>query len=387
MTSMNAATGRHRAPHLVDATLFYTPTSGGVRRYLLTKHDWLARHTRVCHTLFVPGAQDRGGPGDIVEFRSPHLRAGYRCPVRLGALRDRLRDLHPDLLEAGDPYLMAWQVADVAEQLGVPSVAFCHSDIINLVQMRFGGFAGRVTSAYLRSLYGRFDRVLAPSRIVDDHLEEAGIHHVMLQPLGVDAGVFTPHCRAADLKGSLGLPLHTRLLCFAGRLAPEKNLGDLEAMVETLGAPYHLLIIGGETEARPSPRITVLPYQPEPSAIAALLAACDAFVHAGRQETFGLVALEAMACGLPVVAYAAGALAELVDDSVGALAPPTGPAALAEAVRALFARDTAPLRAAARARVLERYSWDAAFRQLMRSYAALLHRSTLLSEDAVLSSA
>ena len=374
-----------RAPHLLDATLFYTPTSGGVRRYLLTKHDWLARRAHVTHTLLVPGPADRGDAGGLVEFRSPHLRAGYRCPVRLRALRARLASLGPDLIEAGDPYVMGWQAARVAHELGIPSVAFCHSDIINLVETRLGRLAGSVTSAYLRSLYGRFDRVLAPSQIVASHLSDAGISHVTLQPLGVDAEIFTPECADPRLRERLGLAGSTRLLVFAGRLAPEKNLPDLYAMAATLGEPYHLLVIGGEQLSRPYRNVSILPYEREQKAIAQILAGCDAFVHAGRQETFGLVALEAMACGLPVIAYRAGALAELIDPPVGALAEPRGPAALAEAVHALFEREQAPIRAAARARVLERHSWDAAFRQLMRAYATLLHRSTLLSDEIALS--
>ncbi len=374
-----------RAPHLLDATLFYTPTSGGVRRYLLSKHDWLARQARVTHTLFVPGPEDRGEAGGLVEFRSPHLRAGYRCPVRWAALRRRLQELSPDLIEAGDPYVMGRQAVKVAERLGIPAVAFCHSDIINLAEMRLGRFVGSVTRAYLRNLYGRFDRVLAPSEIVAAHLADAGIHHVALQPLGVDAGIFTPERRDPRLRERLGLPPGTRLLVFAGRLAPEKNLPDLYAMAQLLGEPYHLVVIGGDSATRVERHVSMLPYEREPQVVAQILGGCDAFVHAGRQETFGLVALEAMACGLPVVAYRAGALAELIDTSVGALASPTGPASLAEAVHALFERDQAPVRAAARERVLDRYSWDAAFRQLMRTYATLLHRATLLSDDAALS--
>ncbi len=378
---------RGALPHLIDATLFYTPTSGGVRRYLLSKHEWLARHSQLRHTLFVPGPENRGEIGDIVEFKSPHLRAGYRCPWRLGDLRSRLIELKPDLIEAGDPYVMGWQAAVVANRLGIPSVAFCHSDIINVVQNRFGRLASSVTSAYLRLLYERFDKVLAPSQVVANHLTEAGIHHVHLQPLGVDAEIFTPDRREPRLRERLGLRPETRLLVFAGRLAPEKNLGDLYAMAEILGEPYHLVVIGGEVASRLAPRVSMLPYEREPQAIAQLLGGCDAFVHAGRQETFGLVALEAMACGLPVVAYQAGGLAELIDNSVGALAPPTGPSALAHAVRDLFDRDQATMRACARARVLERHSWDAAFRQLTRTYARMLHRSSLMAEDAALSTA
>jgi alpha-1,6-mannosyltransferase len=374
-------------PHLVDATLFFTPTSGGVRRYLLAKHAWLNRQSRARHTLFVPGPRDSGAAGGIVEFASPRLRAGYRCPVRLQALRARLRELAPDFLEAGDPYLMAWQVAAVAEALAVPAVAFCHSDVIGLATGRCGRPAGRLAALYLRALYSRFQLVLAPSQTVATRLADAGIERVVVQPLGVDAETFAPSRGDDQLRARLGLAGNVRLLVFAGRLAPEKNVPELFAMIDVLGAPYHLLVIGGEHVGRPLPRVTLLPYEREPSAMAAMLAACDALVHAGRQETFGLVALEAMACGLPVVAYDAGALAELVDESVGRLARPRGPAALAAAVASLFEEDAPACGRAARGRVLERYTWDAAFRHQVRRYATLLDQPTLLRDDTALSSA
>ena len=82
-------------PHLVDATLFFSPTSGGVRRYLLAKHAWLGANAHARHSLLVPGPRDAGRAGGIVEFRAPRFpgSAGYRCPWRLGALARRIAQL------------------------------------------------------------------------------------------------------------------------------------------------------------------------------------------------------------------------------------------------------------------------------------------------------
>ena len=363
--------------------MFFSPTSGGVRRYLLAKHDWLGRHTLLAHTLVVPGAASGGTVGDVIEFSSPAIPfgAGYRFPWRLRALRNLLTELQPDLIEAADPYQMGWQAAEAAAILQVPAVAFCHSDLIGLVGGRVGARAARLTVRYLRALYSRFDLVLAPSRLVADHLRAAGIDSVSIQPLGVDAETFRPERAARGTRALLGLHPRTRLLVFAGRLAPEKNLGHLYEMVETLGDPYHLLIIGGPIARRPSRRVTVLPYQREPKRLATWLASSDVVVHAGRCETFGLVALEGLACGRPVVVYDAGALPEIVDSSVGAVAPDTGPAALAAAVSDVVARDPIALGAAGRQRVLEHYTWDRALSRELRIYARLLNRTSLLRHD------
>ena len=126
--------------------------------------------------------------------RSAPTATGPFCPLRLPALRACLRDLSPDFLEAGDPYLMAWQVATVADALAVPAVAFCHSDVIGPATGRCGRPAGRLASLYLRALYSRFQLVLAPSQTVAARLVDAGIERVVVQPLGVDPDTFTPAC-------------------------------------------------------------------------------------------------------------------------------------------------------------------------------------------------
>lgn len=373
-------------PHLVDTTLFFSPTSGGVRRYLLAKHAWLAAHAHVRHTLLVPGARRESDRDGIVHFPSPRIPggAGYRFPWRLGDLSRRLAALQPDLVEAGDPYQVGWTVADTARALGIPAVAFCHSELVGLARARVGRAAATLAAAWLRTLYSRFDLVLAPSRLVVERLQLAGIAHAVVQPLGVDADTFSPARADEALRATLALRPGTRLLVFAGRLAPEKNLDELETTVERLGDPYHLLVIGGAASRRTSPRVTFLPYQREPARLAAWLGACDALVHAGRCETFGLVALEALACGVPVVGYAAGALPEIVVPAVGVLAPPTGPAALADAVTALFERERTAVRAAARAHVVREYTWERALTRQLRLYARLLERPTLLRSDRAL---
>ena len=375
--------------HLLDTTLFFSPTSGGVRRYLLSKHAWLGRHGALTHTLVVPGPTTKGTVGDVIEFASPRIPfgAGYRCPWRLAGLRGLLAEIEPDLIEAGDPYHVGWQAAWVANSLGIVSVAFCHSDFVGLLANRLGRLTGQVAAHYLRALYSRFDLVLAPSRIVAERLDASGISRVEVQPLGVDGGIFHPGRADHALRASLGLSPGTRLLTFAGRLAPEKNVRDLYAMVEHLGHPYHLLVIGGAHAARPSARITVLPYQREPDRLAAWLASSDVIVHAGRRETFGLVALEAMACARPVVVYGAGALPEIVDSRVGQVAPDRGPQALAAAVEDVFARDPCALGVVARRRVLERYTWERIFNQELRHYAALVNRPSLLRDDVELQTA
>jgi alpha-1,6-mannosyltransferase len=94
-------------------------------------------------------------------------------------------------------------------------------------------------------------------------------------------------------------------------------------------------------------------------------------VHPGDCETFGLIVLEAMACGLPVVATGGG-VAELVDEHTGLVVPPDSAASLAEGIEEIFRRDLAALGANARRKAQEHYDWNLIMPQLLNRYAGLL---------------
>ena len=150
----------------------------------------------------------------------------------------------------------------------------------------------------------------------------------------------------------------------------------LEAFAH-LGSPYHLVLIGGDREGRQPGNVTLLPYRRDGIELAEWMASADALVHAGTKETFGLVILEAMACGRPVVAARAGAIPEFVDEGVGMLAEPGSGARMAEAIAGLYERDLEALGATARARVLRKFTWNRAFQGQMATYNALLGRGTI----------
>ena len=185
--------------HLVDTTMFWSPTGGGVRRYLQTKHEWLAGQPRWRHTIAVP----RVAGSEVAAGTLPSLplpgSGGYRLPLRRAAIARTLVALAPDLIEAGDPYRVAWGALDAAQTLGVPAVAYCHSNIVALARMaagqRFGAAAARIAERYARHLYRGFDLVLAPSLSMVAHLRDWGIERVECQPLGVDSNVFHPSRR------------------------------------------------------------------------------------------------------------------------------------------------------------------------------------------------
>lgn len=370
--------------HIVDVTMFYAGESGGVKRYLGAKQQWLRKFRHARHTLLVPGARDRVNDTlDTVTIRSPRLPFGngYRLPVGQRNWAHHLRALRPDLIEVGDPYWLAWVAQRVGWECDIPVVGFYHSDLPRLIAMRFGGLAARLAERYVGDLYRHFDLVLAPSRIMVERLHALGVPQAQQQPLGVDVARFSPQRRDPNLRSELGLAPGTRLLVYVGRFSREKNLALLLAAMRRLGNRYHLLLVGSGNDLPAQSNVRCLPYQRTPAAVARLLASSDALVHPGDKETFGLIVLEAMACGLPVVGMAAGGVGELVDDSVGTLARPGSIDALADAITGVFDTDRERLRVNARVRA-ESYAWETVLTSLLHHYEALVFPNGVAAPSA-----
>jgi len=357
--------------HLVDVTMFYGSETGGVNTYLTAKHDWLTRRARVRHTLVVPTAARDAKRDSVVGIRSVRMPManGYRLPV--GAVGRILRRLEPDLIEVGDPFHLAWSALAAGEALNVPVVGFYHSDLPRALGRRFGARAQRLATTYISHLYSRFDRVIAPSRVMVQRLQEMGVERVIRQPLGVDTEVFHPHRRDGALRAQLNLPPDARLLVYVGRFAREKNLPVLIEAATRLGPLYHVVLVGSGDRLPYCANMTRLPFENDRGELARLIASCDVFVHPGDQETFGLVVLEAMACGVPVVGANVGGVAELIDADTGVLVAPNSPRQLAEGIDSLFGRDLAALGSSARRKVERHYAWDTVMQRLFGCYRGL----------------
>ncbi|HEY4031877.1 MAG TPA: glycosyltransferase [Caulobacteraceae bacterium] len=375
--SLRAASRRSPAPlHLIDTTMLFAPKSGGVKRYLLAKRAWLGQtQPDLRHTLVTPGARTRATADGLVTIRAPLIPFGdgYRIPASLRKWTRIIAHLKPSLIEAGDAYVPGHAALEAAEATGAAAIGFCHSDPAALAALHFGEWAAAPAQKRWAKFFSRFDRVIAPSQYIAHRLADAGVTKVSVQPLGVDTDIFDPGRADREVvRRDLDLPSDTRLLVFAGRPAREKNLETLVEAVEALGPRYRLMLIAAGANLRPHPQVIGLGYVRDSKQLARLIASCDAFVHANDQEPFGLIVLEAMAAGLPVVGPGVGGVSELIDDDVGQVAHDATPSGLAEAIDALFARDLEALSRAARQRAEDRHTWDRAFQGLMRTYGEVL---------------
>jgi len=368
-----------RGFHLIDTTMMYAPRSGGVKRYLTAKRTWLEkRRPDIRHTLVVPGKKtwlEEPGLYTVSATKLP-FGDGYRMPASPNKWATVLHYLNPDIIEAGDVFVPGHAAQDAGQVLGVPVVGVCHTDAPTLAALHLGEWAEQPTFNFWAQAYQRFDHVVAPSKHTAARLAEAGVSRVSVHPLGVDLELFHPARgdREALLK-RLDFPKDSRLLVFAGRPAREKNIDSMVAAVEKLGDPYRLVLIGAGKDTKYPSRVACIDFEREPEKLAGVIASCDAFIHANENEIFGLVVIEAMAAGLPVVGPNKGGVGELLDEAVGQLSDGVDPASLAAAVKALFARDLDALKLAARRRAETRHSWDHTFEGLTGLYTRLLART------------
>jgi len=382
---------------ICDIAQFYSPLSGGVKRYLSDKQHFLAQVPGAHHVLIIPSYRDfvtRNEHSTLHEIKSPRLigSRSYRLLISRKRIQETVRAEQPDLIEVGDPYRTAWLGLEAGRLLNIPVMAYYHSDFpraIGRTVRRFAGgwierFISRPTSRYVVRLYNHMAATVVSSRRLCVVLESAGVQRIVHTPLGTDINVFHPRNSRDRIRNELGIRDDTRMALFVGRMAREKNIRHLIGAMDHLEsrAPQvHLVLVGdGELDAyvreesSRRPNVTWLPYCESAQRLADIYSAADVFVHPGKYETFGIVALEAQACGTPVLAVREGGVEDAVVDPPPHMLARDGSAeALGLALgRFLFRPQTAVDRQARRRRIEQSFSIDATFQRMLALYRHLV---------------
>ncbi len=413
---------------ICDLTQFYSPFSGGVKRYVGEKARYVREQTAGDeHLLIIPGERDEMISGErsrVYTLRSPLISktSRYRILLRLQAVEEILKKERPHLIESGDPYQLAWKAVFSGAALNIPVVGFYHSHFpeayLRTAQKFLGAtateFAMDLSRRYVRSLYNRFERTIVPSPALGELLTQWGVHNVATTDLGVDATVFRPQPEAnAMVRSELGIPLNCTLLLYVGRLAQEKNTHTLFAAFRLLTRAhpgrFHLLIVGDGLQRKelkalqaevggqmsevgrgsgvpplfdfrpptsdlrlPSLPLSWISYCEEPARLAQLYAAADFFVHPGIQETFGLVTLEAQACGTPVIGIRGSYMDRIILSDQAHWARENSPQALATAIAETASAH--PRAEHLHRAVSSQYSWPEVFRRLFALYDQVIHQ-------------
>ncbi|MBE9403470.1 glycosyltransferase [Brachybacterium sp. p3-SID1565] len=286
-----------------------------------------------------------------------------------------IRGFHPDVVHAAQPLLLASSGAYAAKRQRIPLVASYHTHLPRYLDLyRAWSWGKRPVWWQIKRNHALADVNLATSETMKQELTEQGIHNLHVVRRGVDTGTFHPRFASRQMRERLtqGHP-EKKLLVFVGRLAAEKEIHRLRPLMNRRD-DVALAIVGdgpfrGELEQMFAGTSTVFPGFMEGEELASAFASADAFVFPSVTETLGLVILEGMASGLPVVAARSGPTLEQVTDGENGLLFDSGDeASLDHAIHRLADADLRTrIRTAARAEA-EKYSWENASDDLLRYY-------------------
>lgn len=357
---------------IVDVCAFYTPHGGGVKTYIDRK---LAIGAAMGHEIVVlaPGSHDhverRAGGGTIVHVASPQLLVDrrYRYFDDPAAVHSRLDAERPDVVEASSPWRTASIVANW--QGDARRTLIMHADPLAAYAYRWFGRIGSREAIdrsfdlfwrHLRRLGKCFDGVVSANRHLSTRLRAGGVAGVETIPMGVDPGIFSPAHRDAELRRDLlarcALPESAHLLIGVGRHSGEKRwpLVIDACLVASQHSPIGLVLVGdGRDRARlvrqigSNPHVHLLAPVADRALLARVMASADALIHGCEAETFGLVAAEAAASGLPLIVPDEGGASDFVCSDTGEVYAAGDAAAAACAIARLLARDRVGLCAAA----------------------------------------
>ncbi|HET6207638.1 MAG TPA: glycosyltransferase family 1 protein [Terracidiphilus sp.] len=303
-----------------------------------------------------------------------------RLSLPRASMRGQLLDFQPDLLHVADPALLGiaalyYGGGANGGALHLPLVISYHTDLPAYLHYYHLGFLEPYIWRIMRLRHNRASLNLCTSLAMMEELGQHGIERLALWPGGVDTARFNPDRRSEAMRFRLseGHP-ESPLLVYVGRLSPEKDIERLKPILEALpGTRLALIGDGPHREALRNHfagKPVYLAGFLRGEELAAAYASSDVFVMPSRTETLGLVVLEAMSSGLPVVGARAGGIPEMIEDGVsGRLFD-----AEAEAVEALRSYLNCPEKrraAGASARTqAAAHSWKAATEQLVAHYNA-----------------
>jgi alpha-1,6-mannosyltransferase len=355
---------------VVQVANFYGPRSGGLRtavdrlgaEYCATGHEvfLIVPGPRAGHSRLRTGVMRITVPARLIPFTG-----GYRA-VMPGPVKTLLEALRPDALEVSDRLTLR-SLGRWGREYGATTVMISHERLDRLAgqflprrtAQKFADFANARTAA-------DYDTVVCTTRFALEEFDRIGATNTVTVPLGVDLETFHPRRRSALVRQRWAAPTQI-LLIHCGRLSVEKHAHrsiDAVAALCDAGVDARLVVVGeGPLRARLERQAARLPidftgFISNRHTVAGLLASADVALAPGPHETFGLAALESLACGTPAVVSRTSALTEIITADSGALAD-NDPTAIAQAVSAIVSRPEYDRRSCARRRA-EMFTWQRA---------------------------
>jgi 1,2-diacylglycerol 3-alpha-glucosyltransferase len=360
----------------------YFPRVNGVSTSIRTFREELSR-CDVDTTLVAPRYDDAAEAyGEVRVLRVPAARVPRDPEDRRMVWRELTRCLMAlpaqdfDLVHIHTPFLAHYAGVRWARRAGLPAVLTYHTFfeeyLHHYVPLLPRALSRRLARSFTRAQCAAVQGLIAPSEPMRAVLADYGVRTpVHVVPTGLAADRFVPGDGAA-FRARAGIAAHCPLLIYIGRVAHEKNIGFLLLVLREVlnSVPQAQLVVAGEGPARTALRaqaqalglerqVHFAGYLERAGALLDCYAAADAFVFASRTETQGLVLLEALAQGAPVVSTAELGTRSVLTPASGALVVPEERAAFAAAVMRVLRDPGLRLQMAARARAYAR-TWSAA---------------------------
>jgi len=352
---------------VVQVANFYGPRSGGLR----TAVDRLgAEYCAAGHQVYliVPGHEAARVqlPTGVTRITVPAMKipfaGGYRA-VMPSPVTSLLERLSPDAVEVSDRFTLR-SLGGWGARNGVTTVMISHERLDRLTgQVMPKPLARRIADMANRRTADNYDTVLCTTSFAREEFDRIGAVNVMTVPLGVDLEMFHPSRFCAQTRNQWATPDQV-LLVHCGRLSVEKRADrsiDALAALRDSGVDARLVVAGdGPLRTRLQRQAAKLPvdftgFIESRGTVATLLASADVALAPGPHETFGLAALEALACGTPAVVSRTSALAEILTADSGACAD-NDPESIAGAVATVIDRPEQYRRHCARQRA-EGFTW------------------------------
>ncbi|HQP09189.1 MAG TPA: glycosyltransferase [Anaerolineaceae bacterium] len=349
--------------------------------------------------------------------RIVHIPAGAETPLPSQELASRIpqfvdgilqfareKDVHYDLVHSH--YWMSGMAAlELKQAWNVPIVQMFHTLV--LMKNRVASDPSQLEGPYReqgeRKVMQQADRIIAatPAELAQlQFLYKLDKRKVTIIPPGVDTARFYP-IAAEEAKEFIGIPPHDRMILFVGRIEPLKGLETLIRAIAALrptglliDCPHYLAVIGGEPDASQEEMSAEMARLQElvktlglgdlvlflgkrsQDTLPYYYSAADVLVMPSHYESFGMVALEAMACGTPVIATQVGGLAFLVKDGESGFVVPDGdPIAMGEKLAQLICQDDLRNRLGDQAHsYAQQYAWEKITQQIITVYRELTSR-------------
>jgi glycosyltransferase involved in cell wall biosynthesis len=359
--------------HIAMVTETYPPEVNGVARTVALIAEGLRA---LGHSIQL--IRPRQGAQDVAQSAEGYeelLRPGLPIPrytqLKMGlpsgpALAAAWRARRPDVVHIATEGPLGWSALGTARRLGLPVASDFHTNFHAYSRHYGAAWLARPVAAWLRRFHNRCDCTMVPTAEMAGDLTGLGFERLRVVGRGVNARVFSPERRRAELRAQWGAGDDTPVALCVSRFAPEKNfplvIEAYEAMRRANPATKLVLVGDGPmlAELRRANAGSVIAGRLVNGELSAHYASADVFLFPSESETFGNVTLEAMASGLAVVAYRYAAARQHLEHGRSALLAERGDRAAFIAQAERLARDPALVRTLGRAArvAAEPVSWE-----------------------------